>query len=62
MSNNAEMSAMYSRFVEDQSQERLGVHFPTYMLHTERQNANFFFWNQEKSWHSKNVLHRKTSR
>lgn len=43
MPNDAEMAAVCSRFVEDQSQERLGVHFPAYMLHTEQQNANFFF-------------------
>lgn len=43
MSNNAEIATTYNRFIEDQSQERLGVNFPAYMLHTEQQNANFFF-------------------
>ena len=43
MPNDTEMMDTYTRFVEDQSMERIGVKFPPYMLHTEQQSANFFF-------------------
>lgn len=43
VSNDIGMPDICARFVEDQSTERIGVKFPPYMLHTEQQNANFFF-------------------
>lgn len=43
MPNDTGIPDTYTRFVEDQSMERIGVKFPEYMIHTEQQSTNFFF-------------------
>lgn len=40
---------IFSEFLDDQTVKREGNDVPDYMLHTERQNANFFFGTKERS-------------
>lgn len=43
MPNEVDLRTVYNRIVGDQTLERWGSRFPSYMLHTEQQNANVFF-------------------